>query len=173
MSIQNLGPLLVVGESTGSIGLDGEKDFHAALNNMATQAKKSIKIFTQELDPDLYDQTEFLKIMSDVARNRKHCKIQILIQSPEKAAKSGHRLVELQKRLTSAIQIHSIPEGEANNNDEFMVIDEIAITRRFSMGFMQGNCEFKAIPEAQKKSRFFDLIWQQSHPCREFRRLGM
>ena len=173
MSIQNLGPLLVVGESTGSIGLDGQLDFHAALNNMATQAKKSVKIFTQELDPELYDQPEFLKIMSDVARNRKHCKIQILIRSPEKAAKSGHRLVELQKRLTSAIQIHSIPEGEASNNDEFMVVDGIAITRRFSMGFMHGNCEFKAIPEAQKKTRFFDLIWQQSHPCQEFRRLGM
>lgn len=173
MSIQNLGPLLVVGESTGSIGLDGEVDFHAALNNMAAQAKKSVKIFTQELDPELYDQPEFLKIMSDIARNRKQCKIQILIQSPDKAAKSGHRLVELQKRLTSAIQIHSIPENETDNNDEFMVIDDIAITRRFSMGFMHGNCEFKAIPEAQKKSRFFDLIWQQSNPCQEFRRLGM
>ncbi|MBV1921316.1 MAG: hypothetical protein KUG73_11585 [Pseudomonadales bacterium] len=173
MSIQNLGPLLIVGESTGSIGLDGEVDFHAALNNMAAQAKNSVKIFTQELDPELYDQPEFLKVMSDIARNRKRCKIQILIQSPEKAAKSGHRLVELQKRLTSAIQIHSIPENEISNNEEFMVIDDIAITRRFSMGFMHGNCEFKSIPEAQKKSRFFDLIWQQSNPCQEFRRLGM
>jgi hypothetical protein len=113
-----------------------------------------------------------LKIMSDIARNRKRCTIQILIRSPEKAAKCGHRLVELQKRLTSAIQIHSIPENEANN-DEFMVIDDIAITRRFTMGFMHGNCEFKAIPEAQKKSRSFDLIWQQSNPCQEFRRLGI
>jgi len=93
MSIQNLGPLLVVGESTGSIGLDGEKDFHAALNNMASQAKRSVKIFTQELDPELYDQPEFLKIMSDIARNRQRCKIQILIQSPDKAASAGIALL--------------------------------------------------------------------------------
>lgn len=172
MSIQNLGPLLVLGESTGSIGLDGIDDFHAAINNMVNQATKSVRIFTQELDPELYDDTEFLKIISDIARNRTRCKIHILIQTPGKAARSGHRLVELQKRLTSAIQIHSIPEGE-ESNDEFMVIDDIAITRRFTMGYMQGNCEFKSIPDAQKKARFFDAIWEKSHPCQEFRRLGI
>lgn len=173
MSIQNLGPLLVVGESTGSIGLDGEEDFHSALNNMANQASKSVKIFTQELDPDLYDHTEFLKIMSDIARNRSRCKIQILIQNPNKASKHGHRLIELKKRLTSAIQIHSIPEDDTDNTDEYMIVDEIALTRRFTMGHMQGNCEFKSTLEAQKKSRQFDAIWHKSDPCQEFRRLGL
>lgn len=173
MSIQNLGPLLVVGESTGSISLDGEEDFHAALNNMANQASKSVKIFTQELDADLYDQAEFLKVMSDIGRNRTRCKIQILIQNPSKASKHGHRLIELKKRLTSAIHIHSIPEDESDNAEEFMIVDDIALTRRFTMGHMQGSCEFKSLQEAQKKARQFDAIWQKSDPCQEFRRLGL
>ena len=172
MSIQNLGPLLILGESTGSIGLDGIADFHAAINNMVNQAKNSVRIYTQELDPELYDDTEFLKIVSDIARNRTRCKIQILIHSPNKAARSGHRLVELQKRLTSAIQIHSIPEGE-ESNEEFVIVDNIAITRRFNMGYMEGNCEFKSTQEAQKKTRLFDRLWEKSHPCQEFRRLGI
>ena len=59
MSIQNLGPLLVLGESTGSITLDGKEDFHAALYNLARQANHSVKIFTQELDSEMYDEAEF------------------------------------------------------------------------------------------------------------------
>ncbi|PCJ47163.1 MAG: hypothetical protein COA99_01370 [Moraxellaceae bacterium] len=173
MSIQNLAPLLVVGESTGSINLDGAEDFHAALSSMVGQAQSTVMLFTQELDPELYDQAEFIKAVSDTARSNKRCEIHILICNSSKVARSGHRLIELQKRLSSAIKIHNIPDTEPANNGEFVIVDGIAITHRFSMGFMQGSCEFKSPSEAQKKARYFDRVWRASSPCQEFRRLGI
>ncbi len=171
MSIQNLGPLLVVGESTGVITLDGSDDFHAALDNMIRQARSSVRIFTQELDHELYDHAEFIRHASRIGRQVKNCSIDILIKKPDKAARLGHRLVELHRRLPSSIHIRQLPSDYEENTEEFMIVDEIGIVRRFTMGYMQGNCEFKSIPDALKKTRFFDEIWQKAEPCQELRRL--
>lgn len=173
MSIQNLGPLLVLGESTGSISLDGKDDFRAALDSMAKQATTSIKIFTQELDSEMYDDTDFLKVASDIGRNRKHCDIQVIVKDPNKATKLGHRLVELHRRLPSSIHIHQLPRDFIEETDEFMLVDDIGLIKRYTMGYMQGVCEFKCIPEAQKKARHFDAIWQRSEPCQDLRRLSL
>ena len=173
MSIQNLGPLLQLGESTGTIGLDGLDDFRAAIDNMANQARLTVKIFTQELDHELYDHTDFLKIASDIGRTRKHCEIQILVKDTNKATKLGHRLVELHRRLPSSILIRQLPRDYLEETDEYMLVDDIGLVKRYTIGYMQGCCEFKSIPEAQKKARFFDSVWQRSEPCQDLRRLSL
>lgn len=173
MSIQNLGPLLQLGESTGTIGLDGVADFRAALDSMAKQARHSIKIFTQELDHELYDNADFIRVASEIGRNRKHCEIQILIKDADKATKLGHRLVELHRRLPSSIHIRQLPRDYLEETDEFMLVDDIGLVKRYTIGYMQGCCEFKCIPEAQKKARFFNSVWQRSEPCQDLRRLSL
>lgn len=172
MSILNLGPLLVLGESTGTISLSGEAEFQCAINNMARQTKLSIKIFTQEFDRELYDNTDFLRIASDVARNRKNVPIRILLKDPGKAAKLGHRMVELQRRLPSSIEIRSFPVEIIEDMDEFLLVDNIGLVKRYNHGHMHGYCEFRAIPDAAKKTRYFDSAWDRAEPCQELRRLS-
>lgn len=172
MSISNLGSLLIVGESTGALALDGVDEFHCAINNMARQAKLSIKIFTQEFDRELYDDTEFLRIASEVARNRKNVPIRILLKDAGKAARGGHRMVELQRRLPSCIEIRSFPYDIAEDMDEFLLVDNIGMVKRYTHGYMRGHCEFRAIPDAAKKARYFDTAWDRAEPCQELRRLS-
>lgn len=171
MSITNLGSLLIVGESTGALTLSGVEEFHCAINNMARQAKLSIKIFTQEFDHELYDDTEFLRIASDVARNRKNVPIRILLKNPGKASRQGHRMVELQRRLPSSIEIRSFPIDVIEDMDEFMLVDNIGLVKRYTHGQMRGHCEFRAVPDAAKKSRYFDTVWERAEACQELRRL--
>lgn len=173
MSIQNLAPLLVVGESTGTILLESVDDFRCAINRMAQQTVHTVRIYTQELDHELYDQVEFLKIASAICRQRKNCNMQILLKNPDKAARLGHRLVELQKRLPSSIEIRAIAAEYDDNSEEFFLVDDIALVKRFAIGYMRGHCEFRSIPDAVKKSRYFTEIWQRSEPCLELRRLSL
>lgn len=172
MSIMNLGSLLVLGESTGTISLSGVEEFQCAINNMARQTKLSIKIFTQEFDRELYDNADFLRIASDVARNRKNVPIRILLKDPGKAAQLGHRMVELHHRLPSSIEIRSFPVEILEDMDEFMLVDNIGLVKRYTHGHMRGYCEFRAIPDAAKKTRHFDLAWDRAEPCQELRRLS-
>jgi hypothetical protein len=173
MSIENLGPLLVLGESTGIITLDGSSDFRAAINNMVRQARHRVRIFTQELDHELYDQPDFIKITSKIGRQSKLCEIQILIHHPDKPSRLGHRLVELHRRLPSSILIRELPEDYDSLQDEYLIVDEIGLVKRHVMGYMQGTCEFKSIPDALKRARLFDEIWQRAEPSQSLRRLDI
>ncbi len=173
MSSANQIPMLVLGESSGSTLLENAEAFREAINRMAQQAVRSVKIFTQELDHELYDQVEFVEIISTICRQRKNCALYILLKNPDKCARLGHRLVELQKRLPSSIEIRSIPEQYEQMNDEFMVVDDIGMVKRFALGYMRGHCEFRSVPDAIKNGRLFNEIWERSEPCQVLRRLHL
>ena len=112
------------------------------------------------------------RIASDVARNRRNIPIRILLKHPGSAARRGHRLVELQRRIPSCIEIKTFPIEIIEDMDEFLLIDDIGLVKRYTHGHMRGHCEFKAIPDAAKKARYFDMQWDRAEPCQELRRLS-
>ena len=173
MAVDNLISMLVLGESSGTLLLESAADFRAAIDHMAQQAVRSVKIFSQELDHELYDQVEFIKIASSICRQRKNCTISILLKNADKCTRFGHRLVELQKRVPSSIEIRSVPAEYEQMNDEFMVVDDIGMVKRFALGYMRGHCEFRSVPDAVKSGRQFNEIWERSEPCQELRRLSL
>ena len=173
MSIQNLASLLVVGESTGTILLESVDDFRCAIDSMTAQSRRSIKLFTQEMDHEFYDRDAFIEAASLACRSHRNCTMSILLKDANKAAKLGHRLADLQKRVPSLVQIRSLPMEYADMNDEFIIVDEIAMVKRFALGYMRGHCEFRSIPDAVKFSRQFNEIWERSLPCQELRRLSI
>jgi len=172
MSIENLVSMLVVGESTGTLLLESVNDFRCAINRMAEQARRSVKIFTQELDHELYDQADFIRIASTICRQR-NCTLSILLNNADKCVRFGHRLVELQERLPSSIEIRDIPAEYGEMNDEFIIVDDIAMVKRFALGYMRGHCEFRSIPDALKNARLFNEVWDRSTPCQALRRLHL
>lgn len=163
----------VVGQDTDALLLESAAEFRAAINRMAVQALRSIKIFTQELDHELYDQEAFVQIVSRICRERRGCTLSILLKSPYRCAEVGHRLVELQHRLPSFIEIRSVPADYDQLEDEFFIVDDIGMVKRFALGYMRGRCEFRSVPDALKKARLFNEIWERSEPCQELRRLSL
>lgn len=173
MTIETLVSSMIVGESTGTLLLESPADFRCAINRMAQQAVRSIKIFTQELDHEFYDQAEFIQIASSVCRQRSGCTLSVLLKNADRCVRLGHRLVELQKRLPSSIEVRGIPEEYEQLNDEFLLVDDIGMVKRFALGNMRGHCEFRSVPDAIKNARLFNEIWERSEPCQEFRRLSL
>ena len=163
---------LELGESSGTFLLETLDEFRAALDSMTPQAKRHIKIFTQELDHELYDQADFIRIASTICRQR-NCTLSILLNNADKCVRFGHRLVELQKRLPSSIEIRDIPAEYGEMNDEFIIVDDIAMVKRFALGYMRGHCEFRSIPDAVKNARLFNEIWDRATPCQALRRLHL
>lgn len=173
MPAENPVSLLVVGQSTGTLLLETAADFRTAINHMTEQAVRSVKIFTQELDHELYDQVEFIQIASQICRQRKGCTLSILLKNPDRCVRLGHRLVELQKRVPSSIEIRDVPDDYEQLNDEFLIVDDIGMVKRFALGHMRGHCEFRSVPDAIKNARLFNEIWERSEPCQALRRLSL
>ena len=173
MSLREDVASFVVGESSGTLSLQNLEDFCCTIDAIAQQSKRSIKLFTQELDHDLYDRPELVDALVQSLKRKKDQRLSILLKHPNKASKHGHRLVELQKKLPSKVEIRSLPQEYQDMTDEFLIVDDIAIVKRFAVGFMRGHCEFRAVPDAVKYSRQFSEIWQRSLPCQELRRINL
>lgn len=171
MSNPDPGASFIVGEDSGVITLSSLSDFRSVINSMVSQARHSVRIFSQELDHELYDHADFIREAARVGRNVQRCSINILIKSPDKASRRGHRLVELHRRLPSSVHLHELPKDYEDMSDEFLIVDDVGLVNRASVGYMQGQCDFKAIPEGPKRARLFDEIWQRSEPCQALRRL--
>ncbi|CBL47023.1 Hypothetical protein HDN1F_34400 [gamma proteobacterium HdN1] len=162
----------ILGETSGIHSLNGAAEFHEAICALAGQARQSLKIFTQELDHDLYDYEELAELISELGRSAPNLPVRILIKSASKAAQKGHRLVELQRRLPSAMEFRSFPYENSEDMDEFLLADNVGLLKRYTHGAMRGYCEFRAIPEGPKALRYFDLAWDRAEPCHELRRLA-
>ncbi|RLT97347.1 hypothetical protein [Ketobacter sp.] len=173
MSFEQQAQALELGESPGTFLLESLEEFHAALDSMAPQAKRHIKIFTQELEHAFYDRSEFLDLLTPLFRDHRGFSVSILLKDPNKAAKLGHRLVELQKRLPTRCEIRSLPREYEDMTDEYMIVDDLGMVKRFALGSLRGHCEFRAVPDAVKYAREFNEIWARGMPCTELRRLAL
>lgn len=173
MDIEQRVPELIIGETHDRITLEDLGGFCCAIDRMAEQAKRHIKILTQEFDHDLYDRDTLASRLLKACRVYRGCHVSILLKDPNKAAKHGHRLVELQQRLPSCVEIRSLPREYEDMSDEYIIVDEMGMVKRFSIGYMRGSCEFRAIPDAVKYGRQFSDIWERSLPCQELRRLSL
>ncbi len=173
MDIKELAPSLIVGENKDTYLLESLEEFCCAIDRMAEQAKRRVKIFTQELDHELYDRPELSDLLLTACRENKGCVISILLKDANRAAKHGHRLVDLQQRLPSGVEIRTLPREYEDMTDEYFIVDDTAMVKRFSIGYMRGHCEFRSIPDAVKYGRQFNDIWERSLPCQELRRLSL
>jgi hypothetical protein len=160
MSIANLAPLLA-------------DDFLSAAVSMVKQAKHSLRIYTPDMEPLIYDRPDFIRATSDLARRHKSTLIQILVLDANKIARQTHRLVELYRRLPSSIAIRQVHEDYLTQTDAFLIVDEVAMIRRRNAEQWKGFAEFKSIPLAQRNARLFVEMWERSSEAPALRRLSL
>ena len=173
MSFIQQAPDLVLNKSSDTYLLETLEEFRCAIDHMAPQAKRHIKIFSQELDHDFYDRPEFMDALGPLFKKRRGFSVSVILKDPNKASKMGHRLVELQKRLPTRCEIRSLPREYGDMTDEYMIVDDQGMVKRFALGNMRGHCEFRSVPDAVKYGRQFNEIWERSQPCTELRRLAL
>ena len=57
-------------------------EVRAAVNEIATSARRLISIYTPDLEPDLYDQTSFLEVVKHFVLTRSFSKVRVLLAEP-------------------------------------------------------------------------------------------
>jgi hypothetical protein len=161
----------VLGESSGKLPLHGINECKRATLNLASQAKRSINIFSYDLDSKLYNQTDFIEALRNLAIRSEHSHIKILLQNNEKVQREGHRLVELWRRLTSKIEIKKPPADYIGHLENFMLVDETGYLHRKFHTEYDATVDFNSRFETRRLCMFFEEVWEQSEPDSELRSL--
>jgi len=160
-----------LGQLEGDFPIDMPEEARDAVITLAEQARRIIKIFTRELDSDVYDNPRFVSALSFVARRTPTSEVQILVQDPKPAINSNHLLIELCQQLTSYIKVRRVSEDYQLAPDEFLLADRIGFMYRKSYSAYEGVVNFNSAPKAQRLDEVFNEIWNVSTADPEFRLL--
>ncbi len=166
-------PKQVLGETRGYIDLKGLEDNKQVAIHMAKQGQRSLKLFTPNLDPRVFDNEAFIDAVKKIALHNPRSYVSILILDPHEVVSHGHRIVELARRISSHVFINRADEEDHNHVDTFMIVDDVGIIRRAHNDRFEGLAEFNNPGEARLLLKTFNEAWERSQPEPELRRLHL
>jgi hypothetical protein len=146
-------------------------DFREAVIELSSQALRNIYILTPHLEPEIYDNQEFLDNVLALCRGNRQSSVKILLQDSSWVIKHGHGLVRLAQRLTSSIAIRNPVEEYRIINSSFMIADGTGLVFRQEAdtyrGFFNPDCRYRA---GNLDNIFMD-IWEHAHEDIQLRKL--
>lgn len=145
----------------------------AAYLHMTTQAKFRLDIVSRDLEPAVFDNVDFYSAVKQLAMHNPKSRIRILIQNSEHISKYGHRLVELQQRLSSYIKIRLLGKEFKEFNQAWLIVDDRGWIRRPLADRFKGECYLNAPREVQERSKQFNDMWDVSVEDPNLRRLHL
>ena len=161
---------IILGQSFEPIELNDSDTQRQAATALTIQARRSVDIFTRDLDKKLYDNRDFLDGLQNLAVNNRGL-IRILVKDSDRAVKYGHRLIALSQRLTSFIEIRKVADDFKEYNEAFLVADEIGYALRKHADRFEGIACFNGAKEAVNLLIFFNEVWRHSAPDPNLRRI--
>jgi predicted GNAT family N-acyltransferase len=168
-----IAPLLpdVAEEERERITVDSAQSFNEQAKKLVRRAERKIRIFSKDLDPRIYDDEEFYRLMFDFARAHPYAEIHILVKNPRLLVQNGHRLLRLYHHLPSRVQMKSLNSTIKTLHTEFLLIDHNSILYNQSSDRYTGYVVYHSPLEAVELADSFDSMWERSEFDPELRRL--
>ena len=144
-----------------------------AVIEVANLASRRISIFTHDLDPGIYDDPDFLKIVTRMVLSQTYARIRVHIANPLRAMKNGNNFVHLGRRLSTYIEFRHVREDLRTHTESFCIADEVVLVYRLQHTKWEGIADTFEPAVAKLYGETFDEIWQASEVKIEFRQLGI
>ena len=138
---------------------------------LASQASKTIDIYTQDLAARIYDVPEFISALRDLVVRNHSATIRVLVVDPDKTIKNGHRIVELSRRLTSSVELRHVATDFRSDPQSFLVVDGRGVLHSKDGNRFEAVVNFNDPLQGRELLNHFDTIWEHSPIVMDFRRL--
>ncbi|HET7921343.1 MAG TPA: hypothetical protein VFM15_01155 [Gammaproteobacteria bacterium] len=148
-------------------------DCRAASLDLLKTMRRSLALFTRDLEPAIYGSVEFATSLQRLALRSRFTHIRVVVVDPGPAIRDGHRLVELARRLPSFMEFRRPGPEHARLPESFLVVDETGFMYRPLASRYEGSADTANGLEARKLLKQFAEIWSLAEPEQEFRRLGL
>ena len=148
-------------------------EMRQAAIEVAREAKRKVSILTQDLEPGIYDDPDFLEVIKHLVLSQSYSRIRVLIADPSRAIKNGNNFVHLGRRLNSYIEFRHVHEDLRPHAESFCIADETALVYRLQANRWEGIADTYEPAVAKLCGTMFDEIWLASEVEVEFRQLGI
>lgn len=153
--------------------LESIEEHRNAVEELASHASRRILIFSNKLEPEIYDQPVFIEACKNLAIRHPQCSIKILVQNNEELRNQEHRLLTLIQRLPSRFEIRLCHEEDKNNPETFMLSDFNGVYLKRTPGRGKAEAHFNAPRLNEEYSRVFQAAWDKGEADSSLRRLSL
>jgi hypothetical protein len=138
------------------------EDYRSAVCEVTNGARLSLCIYTPDLEPLLYDQDCFLEPVKRLVLARGHGRVRVLIREPIRAAREGHRFMQMASRLSSCIALRGVPAEHRDHPCAYIMADNKAIAYRPNAARWVGFVEHSDEGIDRRHSEHFEQVWALS-----------
>jgi hypothetical protein len=153
------------------IRFDGREQAIPLVIELANQAKHRLCILGRNIDPVLFDNSEFIDSASRLARRSPRSEIRIIAQSTKANMQQGHRLIDLAQHLSSDIHIRNPEKQEQTVQQTLLLVDDFAYLICPRATQYSGFANYYDRLEVRELTMQFNDLWQHSKADRSVRRL--
>lgn len=136
-------------------------------------ARHDLCIYSRDLEPSLYEDATVLEAIRKVALSGRGARVRILLQDPTRAARDGHRLVDLAQRLSSIVHIRRPAEEDLQYAGAYLLTDSGGYLYRTFGDRFEAEGDLYYPPRRDELKRQFDAVWERAETPPELRRLGI
>jgi hypothetical protein len=140
-----------------------------AVNQVAGRAQRLLSIYTPNLEPELYDQSEFLEVIKRLVLARPFAKVRMLIGEPGRSSADGHRFLAMARRLSSCMDVRNLPARNGAPHCAYLIADERAIMYRLRADCWDGIADLDNAPVARLYLHEFEQLWDTCTPPESLR----
>lgn len=144
-------------------------DYRAAVAQIVADARHRLCIYTPDLEPVIYDHDSVLEQVKRLVLARRHSRVRVLIRDPLRAARDGHRFMQMARRLTSCIALRCVPSEERDAVCAYILGDNKAIAYRPNAERWIGFVERSDEGIDRRHVEHFEQVWTRSRVQPELR----
>ena len=140
------------------------EEMRTAFNRVAAGAQRLMSIYTPDLEPEIYDQSEFLDIVKRFVLGRNFAKVRVVLGDGARLLRDGNRFVAMGRRLTSYIDIRILHQKVPQRAASYIIADDRAVALRTAARSWDGVADFNNPPIARAHLAEFDAVWLANQP---------
>lgn len=164
----------VLGVTEGIQRLAGLESQRAAIDLMMEQAERHLCLLTTNLEGPLYDRRPVVDAVRRLAlRHPERLPVRILVLDPGVSVRRGHRLIELSRHLSSAIEMRTPADEQDDLEQLFLLVDDAGWVERRPVDEEAMVADFSDALGVRHRLHLFDGLWERAHPPLELRRLHL
>jgi hypothetical protein len=161
-------------EESSSIILSGRSDCKEAASALILGSMGRVYLVTQNLEAELYHDSEVYGRLSELATNNRNTDIRIIAHDTRVAAHQGHYLIHLAQRLPSFAQIRlTVTPQHRNFRESWLMADDNAYMRIRNPERFEGYYELDNKLECRFYCDTFLDMWEACEQDQNTRRLSL
>jgi len=166
--------LAIIGDNKLTIELDGKALCQETIVSLISQASRSIAIFSQSLEPALYNQADVCHAIKKLLRRNQNAKIRIICKDCQSASINGHCLINLAQNFSSFIEIRKPTTTELKQfQQSWLLVDDAAYCLIKQPERFIGTASFNQRKIVKESLDFFNHAWEYSETDQHTRRLSL